>query len=149
MHRRIFRMWVLSAAVLFTLPVAAYAGEATLISKLVGELGVTEKQATGGAGALLKDAQRSLSEADFAKVTAALPEVSDLIKAAPEGMGAGLGGALGKGLQSLGGMAGVAKAFDTLGMKADMVGKFVPKLLSFAEAKGGAPVMKILENVLK
>ena len=149
MKKPALMMVVVIAGVVLISGFFVQAAEETLGSKLVRELGVTEKQASGGAGALLKHAQNSLGEADFGKVTKALPEVTSLIKAAPESMGQGMGAGLGKGLEKLGGMAGVTKVFSTLGMKPDMVGKFVPSVLSYAESKGGAPVMEILKNVLK
>ena len=149
MKKPAFMMMVVIAGMVLISGIFAQAAEETLVSKLVRELGVTEKQASGGAGALLKHAQSGLGEADFGKVTAALPEVTSLLKTAPEGMGQGMGAGLGKGLEKAGGMAGVTKVFNTLGMKPDMVGKFVPSILSYAESKGGAPVMEILKNVLK
>jgi len=59
-----------------------------LISLLVGQLGVDEGQAKGGAGLLFNLAQEKLGDMDFQKIKDAVPDVGDLISAAPEGGGA-------------------------------------------------------------
>ena len=53
-----------------------------LIAQLVGQLGINESQAGGGAGLLFKLAKEKLG-GDFSKVTGALPGVAELIQKAP------------------------------------------------------------------
>jgi len=53
-----------------------------LIARLVGQLGINESQAGGGAGLLFKLAKEKLG-GDFSKVTGALPGVAELIQKAP------------------------------------------------------------------
>ena len=59
-----------------------------LVGLLTQQLGVSEPQAAGGAGALFNYVKQQLSPADFGTVSSALPEVDGLVSAAPVGGGA-------------------------------------------------------------
>jgi hypothetical protein len=126
-----------------------------LIDLLVKNLGVTEAQAQGGTGLLFKQAKDKLPGADFSKVSAAVPGIDTLIGAAPATGGDGALGGLGKlfggggSTGGLGGLAGLAGGFSKLGLNADMIGKFLPIILSFVEGKGGAGTKALLEKALK
>lgn len=125
-----------------------------LITQLVSQLGIQEGQAKGGAGLLLKLAQSKLG-GDFAKVSAAVPGLQDLIQSAPESGGAakllgGLAGALGGGkAEGLGDLASLAAGFGRLKLDPQMIGKFVPVILAFVKSKGGEDVVKLLTGVLQ
>ena len=120
-----------------------------LLDLLTKNLGVSEAQAQGGAGLLFKQAKDKLSGDDFSKVAGAVPGIDGLIGAAPTGGGGMLGG-LGKMLGGTGGgLAGIAGGFSKLGLGSDMIGKFVPIILSFVQSKGGASVKGILEKAIK
>ncbi|MBU0991384.1 MAG: DUF2780 domain-containing protein [Proteobacteria bacterium] len=122
-----------------------------LIGLLTSQLGVTEKQAEGGAGSLFKIAKNSLSGENFSKVAESVPGMDLLLKAAPElpkvkGMGniaSSLGGGSGGGLD----MAGLPAMFGKLGMDSGMIVKFIPTILSFVQSKGGDSVMNMLKGV--
>jgi hypothetical protein len=124
-----------------------------LLDLLTRQLGVTEAQAKGGAGALFNLAKQQLGEGDFGQIADALPGVGALLEAAPEG--GGLGGAiggltsmLGGGAEKLGGLASLAGAFKDLDLDVDMIGRFVPVILSFAQDKGGDTIKEMLAGVL-
>jgi hypothetical protein len=132
-----------------------------LVGLLTQDLGITEKQAEGGAGAIFNMAKEELSTEDFGKVAGAVPEMDDLLSAVPkvDSLGA-KAGALGSAIggktslfdgssEKLGGLAGLAGTFSQLGLKSDMVNKFVPIMLSYVESKGGESVKNILAGVLK
>ena len=119
-----------------------------LVDLLTKNLGVTEAQAQGGSGLIFKQAKEKLSAGDYSKVAAAVPGIDSLIGAAPADGGGMLGG-IGKMLGGGGGLASLAGGFSKLGLSADMVGKFVPVILSFVQSKGGDQVKGILEKVLK
>jgi hypothetical protein len=135
-----------------------------LTDTLVQQLGVTPAQASGGAGAIFGAAQTNMSPGDFAQVSDAVPEMDSLLGAAPSmGGAAALGGAgaLGggvPGLDSGGGMAGMAAGagalgglagpFGDLGMSPDMVGKFVPVIMDYVQAGGGASTASLLQGAL-
>lgn len=129
-----------------------------LIQQLVSNLGVNEDQAKGGAGLLFNLAKEKLGSGEFQQITNAVPGVADLLKAVPEsggGMMGALGGAasalggLGGQMGSLGNLAQLAGGFSKLGLSTDMVGKFIPIVLSFVQNQGGPAVTGLLEKALK
>jgi hypothetical protein len=140
-------------------PNPVHADSSGLVSMLTSRLGVSTPQAEGGSGAILGYAKQKLSVNDFSKVTDAMPETGSLIEAAPKTEGAGgLAGKLGSAssllgggekTSSLAGMAGLANSFSSLGLGSDMVGKFVPIILEYAQSKGGESVSSILKGALQ
>ncbi|HPR64445.1 MAG TPA: DUF2780 domain-containing protein [Thermoanaerobaculia bacterium] len=125
-----------------------------LLQLLSQNLGVSESQAKGGAGLIFELVKDKLSDHEFSQVASAVPGVDQLIKAAPKssGLGGMLGGLAGKmrgDLGSLGQLASLAGGFKSLHLDADMIGKFVPVILSFVQSKGGNTVKSMLEGVLK
>lgn len=125
-----------------------------LIQMLTSQLGVDDSQAEGGLGLLLGIAKEKLGAGDFAKVAETMPGVEGLVDAAPQpsGLGGALGGlasSFGGGAGQLGQLAGLASGFKGLGLDSEMVGKFVPVILSYVRSKGGDGVAGLLEGVLK
>ena len=126
----------------------------SLIDLLTTQLGVTEDQATGGAGLLFKLAKEKLGDTDFSQISQNVPTVNDLIKSAPESGGvagalAGLTSTLGGGGSQLGSLAGLASGFSKLGLDTGMISKFIPVILSFVENKGGGAVRGLLAQALQ
>jgi len=136
-----------------------------LIQQLVSSLGVNEDQAKGGAGLLFNLAKDKLGAGDFQQLTDKIPGVSDLLGAAPApstaasaggGMMGALGGiasslgagGLGDKMGGLGDLANLASGFSQLGLSSDMVGKFVPVVLSFVQNQGGDSMKGLLEKVM-
>jgi hypothetical protein len=125
-----------------------------LIGQLSKQLSITPAQATGGAGTLFKLAKNQLSAVDFSKISAVVPGMSGLLKAAPH-TSTSTGGL--PGLSSLssalpggaGGLASAASSFQKLGLSPGMVGKFVPVLTQFVQTKGGSGPASLLSGALK
>ncbi len=123
-----------------------------LISNLVEQLGVSEEQASGGVGLLLKMAKEKLGDGDFSQLSNLLPETDQLIDTAPEeeksgglmGSFGGLVSSLGGDGSSLGNLATLAGGFSKLGLDAGMITKFLPIVLSFFQGKGGDGVQGLL-----
>ena len=121
-----------------------------LVGQLTKGLSVTRPQARGGAGALFALAKSRLSGEEFSKVSAAVPGMNGLLKAAPaltdnselSSLESSLPGGMGR-------MAEVAEAFRKLGLSPEMAGKFVPVMTKFVESKGGASTASLLEKALK
>ncbi len=140
---------------------AETSGNTGLVSLLTDQLGVTDKQAAGGAGALFQMARNQLSEDEFGKVSESLPGVGSLMQSAPEASNttSGLGGKVegaAEGLKSLSEtgknlnrLATVQNQFSQLGLDADMVSQFIPVILDYANSKGGKTVMNLLSGVWK
>jgi hypothetical protein len=125
-----------------------------LVGLLTKNLGVTQTQATGGAGAIFNTASQNMSAEDFAKITDALPEAQSLMDAAPaaeKGSGAlgGLTGILDKKKNGTTSLANLAGSFSKLGLSSDMVGKFIPIVLQYAQDKGGNAISSLLKSALQ
>ena len=141
-------------AALFFGTSAAWAGEGGLVSLLTSQLGVTETQAEGGAGARFSYAKDKLGASDFAKVAEAVPGMAGFLGAAPksEGASGALSGAsslLGKAKDSGAGIMSLAGQFAQLGLGGDMIGKFVPIVVSYVKSSGGDAVAGLLAGALK
>ena len=133
---------------------AAFALDMNLVSTLTKSLNVSSQQAEGGAGAIFNAASQNMSLDDFAKVTDALPEVQSLMKAAPSldtgsGTLGGLSSMLGKSGGGVSSLAGLTSAFSQLGLGSDMVQKFVPIILDYAQNTGGDGVANLLKMALQ
>ena len=129
-----------------------------LIGTLKSQLGVSDEQAKGGLGALLRVAREKLGQADFAKIEQQVPDAGQMADAAPQaegggglsGMLGGLAGALGgDAAGGLGKLAGLAAIFSKLGLSPAMIGKFVQTVLGSLQGKGGADAKNALSSILK
>jgi hypothetical protein len=56
---------------------------------------------------------------------------------------------LGKGGGSISSLAGLTSAFSQLGLGGDMVQKFIPIVLDYAQSKGGDGVANLLKMALQ
>ena len=129
----------------------AAGGSAELVSALAKEMRSSTKQAEGAAGSIFRLAKTRLSPEDFGKVSAAVPGMDALLKAAPAldakaSGGAALAQAVGGG--DAAGLAGVTSSFKKLHLKPEMVKKAVPVVTDFVGKKGGADLRKLLADAL-
>ena len=134
---------------------ATMAQDMNLVTMLVQQLGVTETQAQGGAGAIFDLAKDKMQPQSFDQVAGAVPNMDSLLEAAPKEQ-SGLGGMFGGGssifggaIENIGGLATVASSFSQLGLSPDMVNQFVPIVLSFVQGNGGESVSQLLAAVLQ
>ena len=133
-------------------PVAqpAKSSSSELVGQLTKELSITRPQARGGAGALFALAKSRLSAEEFSKVSAAVPGMNGLLKAAPAvDNNSELSRLEGSLPGSMGRTAEVAEAFNKLGLSPEMAGKFLPVMSKFVESKGGLSTASLLEKALK
>lgn len=125
-----------------------------LTGLLVQKLGVTETQATGGAGAVFQFAKTKMENAAFAKLSASVPGMQGLLAAAPvaKSVGGGIAGNLaslaGQSGGSAGSLIGLAGSFQQLGLAPDMVQKFVPLVVQYVQGSSGGAVASVLESAL-
>jgi hypothetical protein len=148
MNNRFFiKIVVILAMGIFSLAGQVSADTSKLIGSLVDKLGVSEEQATGGAGAVFKEGKNNMSSGDYSQLLNAVPGIDSLISAAPQAGGLG-----GKASSLLGGsagsMTGLADSFNKLGLSPDMVNQFVPIVLDFVQSEGGQQTMTLLKNAL-
>jgi len=144
------RILIASLVVLGVAAFASAADEASLVQTLASQLGVTDAQAGGGAGAILNYAKSALPTNEYAKVESAVPEAAELVKQAPavDSATSAAGSALGKAGGTAAGVASLGSSFEKLGLSSDMVGQFVPVVVGYVDKKGGSEVGGILKKVL-
>jgi hypothetical protein len=142
--------------ILIFVPLTASAQEVSLVNLLVQQLGVTTPQAEGGAGAIFSVAKDKLTPSEFGQVSASVPDMNQLLEAAPQPPSEGLGGMLsggssllGGGNQSLDGIASLASSFSQLGLSPDMVGKFTQVVQTYLQSSGGDTVSNLLMAALQ
>jgi len=141
------RRWILGA-VAIALPAVADAQldslKALLGDPLVGALksalGVTENQAEGGLGSILKLAQEKLAKGDFDKIAQVIPNSQKYLDAAKK-----LGAVTGPLTNS----AGLNSAYSRLGIPPEKAAKFTPTVLDGVEKVGGESVRNLLASALK
>jgi hypothetical protein len=125
-----------------------------LLDMLKEKLGVSDSQAEGGAGLVFELAREKLDDADFARVSAAMPGIQTLMATAPpagEALPGGLSGMV-SGLGTGGGilsMANLAAGFSTMGLDAKMTTKFVNTILAYLHSKGESGAASILEKLFE
>jgi len=115
-----------------------------LIGMLVSQLGVSDKQASGGVGSILSYAKQALSSGDFSTLTNAIPDSEKLLGSAPK-----TNDAL-KNISkdnSVSGLASLASSFSSLGLNSDMVGKFVPVVMDYLKGNGKLDAVAILAKL--
>ena len=143
----IIKIITLMAIGIFSISSPASADTSKLIGSLVDKLGVSEEQATGGAGAVFNEAKNNMDPGDYTQLLKAMPGIDSLISSAP-----GVGGLAGKASSLLGGsagsMTGLADSFSKLGLSPDMVNQFVPIIMDYVQSEGGQQAMTLLKNAL-
>jgi hypothetical protein len=128
--------------------------QGSLTDTLVKNLGITQEQAQGGAGAIFQVAKDKLDAGQFAGLSKAVPEMDSLLSSAPKQSGAlsGLAGdassVLGETNNPYGNLAGLASAFKALNLSPDRVDEFVPVVVDYVSAKSGALTANMLQSAL-
>ena len=105
-----------------------------LVGMLTKEMGISEKQAEGGAGSIFNMAKETMPKSDFGSLSDVVPDMSGLLGAVP---GMGKKSMLGKATASLTGMPAVVSAFGKLGLKESHIQLMTPLLVNYVEDKGG------------
>jgi len=123
-----------------------------LIQELMKKMKVSEEQAKGGLGLLLKFCQEKLSHHDFKKITDLVGNGwHEILKNAPDSsknlMGR-LGGFASKFNEKLGAMAHFAGGFKSLDIEAAKIQEFVNVTLKHLKEKGGPQVKELLDKFL-
>jgi Protein of unknown function VcgC/VcgE (DUF2780) len=115
------------------------AGSSQLMGMLTSKLGVTQNQAEGGVGSMLKLAQEKLAKGDFDKVASAIPGAQKYLDKA-KSLGAYTG--------SVGNAAGLSGALGKLGIPPETAAKFVPTVTDFVGKIGGGKTGALLKSAL-
>ena len=123
-----------------------------LSSKIAARVGVSERQAGGGAALLLKAARDKLGGAAFDESIGALPGMASLLASAPRegGMGKLFGGvaaAVGGNRAAM--IATVISGFGKLGMNTGHAQAFVPVIVEHLRGKLDSATADRLEQMLR
>lgn len=123
-----------------------------LIERLSAQLGVSRRQAAGGAGLLLEFAQRRLNPEEFVLVADTVPAISDIVGKAPRThyrRPRPLWEQLRRWFGGLGGLADLVEPFERLGCDKATIVSMVGALVDFFREKGGEEVASHLQGVLR
>jgi hypothetical protein len=128
----------------------AFADTSKLIGSLTDTLGVSKEQATGGAGAVFREAKNNMSPGDYSQLLNAIPGIDSLIQAAPQvsGLAGKASSIFGSSSGSIQGLSALTDSFAKLGLSPDMVNKYVDVILDFVQSEAGQPTMKMLQSAL-
>ena len=118
---------------------AKSAASGSLTGLLGKNLGVTQNQAEGGVGSVLKLAQEKLSAGDFDMVAKAVPGAQKYLDKA-KSLGAYTG--------ALNNAAGLNGALAKLGIPPETAAKFVPMVTNYVGKVGGPKVGALLKSAL-
>ena len=118
---------------------AKSAASGSLTGLLTRNLGVTQNQAEGGVGSILKLAQEKLSAGDFDMVAKAVPGAQKYLDKA-RSLGAYTG--------ALNDMAGLNGALSKLGIPPETSAKLVPAVTNYVGKVGGSKVGALLKSAL-
>jgi hypothetical protein len=132
-----------------TATTASSAATAGLVNALTGQLGITDAQALGGAGAVFSMAQDKLSPTDFTRLSGMVPGIDQFLAAAPAASAVTGGSAGLMGGRSIGSMATLASQFQSLGMNTSMMSKFVPVLFDYVQGTGGSAALSLLQTAFR
>ncbi len=152
--RKSIAVFVMAMATVFFMAGMAQANE--LVNILMSQLGVTQPQAEGGAGAIFKTARENLKPDEFKQIESAVPEAESLIKAAPnveeEKSTGGFGSLTSMAKQvapgKLGSAAELSESFDKLGLEKQMIGKFSNIVVDYCKEKGGQVVSSLMQKAI-
>ncbi|MDC0068703.1 DUF2780 domain-containing protein [Gammaproteobacteria bacterium] len=135
---------IMTSAVKSLSAAAANAGLG-LMPKVVKALGVTEKQAKGGLGAIFIAARAALAPEDYKLISDAIPNIDSYVAAAPPA-----NQLVGDAMNLLGGspkaaaVANLATQFNDLGLGADMIAGFSQQAIEFVKEQSPEASSKLM-----
>jgi len=116
-----------------------------LMPKVIQALGVTEKQAKGGLGAIFIAARTALAPEDYKLISDVVPNIESYVAAAPP-----TNQLVGSAMNLLGGssktaaVANLATQFNDLGLGADMIAGFSEQTIDFVKEQSPEASSKLM-----
>lgn len=132
----------------------AVAEGVTLTDMLVSQLGVTQPQALGGAGALFQVAKQKMKSQAFSTLSQSVPGMNAMLEAAPttsdpvSSLAGSLSSMMGDSDNTLGTMASLATSFNELNLSPEMVGQFIPIMTEYVKNTSGQVTANLLKAAL-
>lgn len=128
--------------------------QASLTNTLVNQLGVSQQQALGGAGAIFQTAKGNMEPQAFSTLSQSVPGMNEMLNAAPKisngmsNMTGGISSMMGNANNTLGSMASLVSSFKKLGLSPNMVNQFVPVVTNYVRTNGGQVMANLLQSAL-
>ena len=134
----------------------AATGQIGLVDILTQQLGISQHQALGGAGAIFQTAQTGMDPQAFSTLSQSVPGITEMLNAAPVvsnplggmGMGSGVSSLPGGTGSTLNSAASLAASFQQLNLSPDMVGQFIPIVTNYVQNTSGQVSANLLRSVL-
>ncbi|MDR4517057.1 MAG: DUF2780 domain-containing protein [Nitrosomonas sp.] len=132
----------------------AATGQIGLVDILSQQLGISQHQALGGAGAIFQAAQSGMEPQAFSTLSQSVPGITEMLNAAPVvsnplgGMGSGVSSLLGGAGSTLNNAASLATSFQQLNLSPDMVGQFIPIVTDYVQNASGQVTANLLRSAL-
>jgi len=125
------------------------ASKAGLTNALVSQLGVTQQQALGGAGAIFQVAKAKMAPQAFNNLSQSISGMPEILAAAPQ-VSQPLPGA--PSVNGVGGtvhsMASLASSFQQLNLSPSMVNQFIPVVVDYVKNASGPMTANLLQSAL-
>jgi hypothetical protein len=125
------------------------ARQAVLTDVLVNQLGVSQQQALGGAGAIFQVAKAKMAPQAFNNLSQSVPGMSEMLAAAPQISGPLSGAAsVPPGNGTVDSMTSLAASFQQLNLPQSMVNQFIPVVVDYVRNAGGPMTANLLQSAL-
>ena len=126
------------------------ASQASLTNILVSQLGVTQQQALGGAGAIFQAAKANMAHQAFTSLSQSIPGMSQMLAAAPQvsqplSEATSMLGSVGSTVNT---MASLASSFQQLNLSPNMVNQFIPVVVDYVRNTSGQMTANLLQSSL-
>lgn len=119
---------------------------------LVDNLGVTARQAMGGAGSIFALAQQRMLPEDFMQLRNSVPNMDQYLAAVPYSTSSfqwgGATNGIGGNPSELGSLSAVSRSFQTLDMNPEMAFQFLPAILQYLQQRSELAAMSLLQDAL-
>lgn len=132
------------------------ASQSSLPETLVNQLGVSQQQALGGAGAIFQAAKRNMEPQAFATLSQSVPGINNMLGAAPtlsnsvsnitDDISSMVGSTNNTTLESI---ALLASSFKQLNLSPNMVNQFIPIVTNYVRVNGGQAMASLLQSALR
>jgi len=129
-------------------------GQISLVNVLSQQLGISQQQALGGAGAIFQAAQAGMEPQAFSTLSQSVPGITEMLNAAPavssplSSMGSSVSSMLGGTGEKLNSAASLAASFQQLNLSPDMIGQFIPIVTSYVQNTSGQVTANLLRSAI-
>lgn len=139
-----------AAATSTTATAVESAGHTGLTDALIGQLGVSQQQAVGGAGAIFQAAKANMAPQAFSNLSQSIPGMTDMLAAAPQISQPlpGVTSVLGSAGETVGTMTSLTSSFQQLNLSPNMVNQFIPVVVDYVKNTSGDVTANLLRSAL-